>query len=598
MPTIQQENGVRSVKGLPLRWGIPAYRELHAAQAGAIGAMPEGYKRLSALLDDVTACPLPLDSTEAQLTILAERCAGECMNVALDVHEHAAMRVCVELIVRMHDLEPSTIKDDRQAVARYTDPAWWRRNLRTIHGRAREHAAMRLGFVSSRKGKYCSDEAARSRVGQRRRNRKVLENTTLENAETGQQFTLDQLADKSTANPKIRHDELMLRMDGVDEIAIENGHVGLFVTVTAPAAYHAVLEATGTPNPTYNGATPRETQLYLRDLWGRTRAQNARDGIAPYGFRVAEPHHDGCTHWHMMVFMPAEHIEIFQRNLRHHALQEGADDPGAQKRRVTFEKLDPAKGSAAAYMMKYTAKNIDGEEVKEDAQGRDIITKEMRVNAWAGVWGIRQFQAFGQPPVTPYRETRRIAEAVIEDAPEHVRAAWLACNRIDLVDEETGEIAGQKKCSWAAYIRAQGGVNTGRDYRIAVTTELRAVAGRYGLQDRDCPIGVHCKAAPGVNYASTRYTWRRVGVAVDVRVCRPWSPVNNCTRPPGRHWTDEASWSCAMAPHDDSEWWGQADFEVFESQDYLELVADQEARWGILAALKKCDQYDRERRQQ
>ena len=227
--------------------------------------------------------------------------------------------------------------------ARYTDPAWWRRGLRIIHGRAREHAAMRLGFVSSRRGKYCSDETAKSRVAQRRRNRRVLENTTLENVETGQQFALDKLADKSTANPKIRHDELMMRMDGVDEIAIEIGHEGLFVTLTAPSAYHAVLESTGKPNPRYNLATPRETQLYLRKLWARTRAQNARDGIAPYGFRVAEPHHDGCTHWHMMVFMPADDIETFQRNLRKFALQEGADDAGADKRRVTFEKLDPAK---------------------------------------------------------------------------------------------------------------------------------------------------------------------------------------------------------------------------------------------------------------
>ncbi|MGK5021937.1 replication endonuclease, partial [Janthinobacterium sp. LB2P10] len=554
MPIIQQENGIRSVKGLPLRWGIPAYRELHAAQAGTIGAMPEGYKRLSAMLDEVTACPLPLDSTEAQLTMLAERCANECMNVALDVHDAPTMRVCVELVVRMHNMEASEIKDDRQAVARYTDPAWWRRGLRIIHGRAREYAAMRLGFVSSRKGKYCSDEAVKSRIGQRRRNKRVLENTTLENVETGQQFALDELVDKSTANPVNRQNELMLRMDGVDEVAIEDGHEGLFVTLTAPSAYHAVLESSSMPNPKYNGATPRETQLYMRKVWAQTRAQNARDGIAPYGFRVAEPHHDGCTHWHMMVFMPADHIEIFQRNLRKYALKEGANDAGAQTRRVKFEKLDPSKGTAAAYMMKYTGKNIDASEIQEDKNGRDIITKEMRVNAWAGVWGIRQFQAFGQPPVTPYREVRRVDEEIIADAPEHVRAAWVACNRLDLVDEETGEIAGQKKCSWAAYIRAQGGVNMGRHYRIAITSELRAVAGRYGMQDRDCPIGVHFRAAPDVNYASSRYTWRRVGVAVDVRVCRPWSPVNNCTPAAGHRWEDDAPWPSQVEPHHDFEY--------------------------------------------
>lgn len=564
MPVIQQEAGIRSVKGLPLRWGIPAYRELSQAQAGAIGAMPEGYKRLSAMLDEVTACPLPLDSTEAQLCMLAERCASECMNVALDVHEAVAMRKSVEIIVRMYGMEPSSIKDDQQAVLRYMDAVWWRRNLRTVHGRAREHAAMRLGFVSSRKGKYVSDETAKSRVGQRRRNAKVLENTTLENAETGQKFTLDELAAKSTSNPVLRRGELMLRMDGTDEIAGELGHVGLFVTLTAPSAYHAVLEKTDSPNPKYNGATPRETQLYLRGVWELTRAQNGRDGLSPYGFRVAEPHHDGCTHWHMVVFMPAAHIEPFQRNLRRYALVEAGDEPGAQERRVTFTEMDPNEGSAAAYMMKYIGKNIGDGEIKEDKNGRDIITKEMRVDAWAGVWGIRQFQAFGQPPVTGYREFRRVDESIIVDAPEHVRAAWLSCNRVDLVDEETGEIAGQKKCSWAAYIRAQGGVNVGRHYRIAVTTELRVVAGRYGMQDRDCPTGMHCKASPDVNYASTRYTWRRSGVAFDVAVRRPWSPVNNCTPASEKNWEQWAPMPAEIPPHHDLAYYADCDFACFD----------------------------------
>ena len=564
MPTIQQENGIRSVKGLPLRWGIPAYRELNAAQAGAVGAMPEGYKRLSAMLDEVTACPLPLDSTEAQLCMLAERCASECMNVALEVHEAAAMRQSVELIVRMYDMEPAKIKDDRQAVLRYMDAVWWRRNLRTVHGRAREHAAMRLGFVSGRKGKYVSDETAKSRVGQRRRNKKVLENTTLENVETGQKFALDELASKSTSNPVLRRGELMLRMDGVDEIAIEMGHVGLFVTLTVPSAYHAVLEKTDTPNPRYNGATPRETQQYLRDVWALTRTKNGHDGLSPYGFRVAEPHHDGCTHWHMVVFMPKEDIEPFKKNLCHYALLEDGNEPGAQERRVTFTEMDPNEGSAAAYMMKYIGKNIGDGEIKEDKNGRDIITKEMRVDAWAGVWGIRQFQAFGQPPVTGYREFRRVDEAVIVDAPEHVRAAWLSCNRVDLVDEETGEIAGQQKCSWAAYIRAQGGVNVGRHYRIAVTTELRVVAGRYGMQDRDCPTGMHCKRMPAVNYASTRYTWRRSGVAFDVAVCRPWSPVNNCTPDRDVKWERDAPWPEEIAPHHDLAYFADCDFACFD----------------------------------
>jgi hypothetical protein len=540
MPVIQQEHGVKSVKGMPERWGVRAYDELAAAQQGhVIGEpMPASYTRLSELLDQITSGPLSLDMTEAQLCIMAEQCASECFNVALDVHDMWCMRVVVESVVKGYGIEPPKVKGDQQAVLRCMDGVWWRRSLRKLHGRAREHAAIRLGFVSSQAGKYCSNEAAHSRVAQNRRNAQGLKNTKMLNVETGQEFDLAQLSDKSTSNNKIRRGELMLRMDGCDEVAQELGHMGLFVTLTAPGAYHAVIEKTGKPNRDYNGATPRDVQTYLRDVWALARAQNARDCIAPYGFRVAEPHHDGCTHWHMVLFMPKEAIPVFVRNLSGYALAEDGNAPGAQEKRVTFKEIDPAQGSAAAYMAKYVGKNIGDNKIEEDKNGRTVISKEMRVDAWAGVWGIRQFQPIGQPPVTGYREFRRVPEKAIEGAPDHVKQAWLACNRVDLIDEETGEVAGVKRCDFAEYIRAQGGVNRGRDYRIAVATEVREVAGRYGMVARKCPTGVYCKSEPAKEYDSIRYTWRRLGSAVDLAVRRPWSPVNNCTGSEGLHLTN------------------------------------------------------------
>jgi hypothetical protein len=564
MPTIQQERGVKSVAGMPERWGRRAYAELSAAMAGVDGYKSERYRALAGLLDNLTGSPLALDMTEAQLCIMAEKCANECANIALDLHDAAAMRTLFAMIARQMGVEPPAVKDDRQAMLRCMDSAWWMRNLRTVHRRTREHAAIRLGLVSSQQGKYCSDEAAHSRVAQNRRNDKVLKNSKVQNVETGQEFTLDVLAAKSTSNNKIRHGELMMRMDGCDDVAQERGDVGLFVTVTAPGSYHAVQEKSGQPNPKYNGATPRDTQCYLRDLWVLTRAKNARDGIAPYGFRVAEPHHDGCTHWHMLVFMPADHIDIFKRNLSEYALAEDGDEYGAKERRVTFEVMDPAQGGAAAYIAKYVGKNIGSNEVKEDKNGKTIITKEMRVEAWASVWGIRQFQPIGQPPVTVYRELRRVPWETVEEAPEHIKAAWLACNRVDLLDEETGEVVGVKRCDWAQFVRAQGGVNMGRDYLIAMATELRAVEGRYGMADRKCPTGIYSKCAPDVEYKSTRYTWRRLGGAVDFDFRRPWSPVNNCTGADAPFWEAAAGYTGEIPPHDDSEWFAAFDFECFD----------------------------------
>ncbi|WP_181258967.1 replication endonuclease [Nitrosospira multiformis] len=61
----------------------------------------------------------------------------------------------------------------------------------------------RLGLVHSRKGKYVSDEALERRHKQNRRNRAILEHCIAVN-ELGQEYTLQQLADLSVSNPKIR----------------------------------------------------------------------------------------------------------------------------------------------------------------------------------------------------------------------------------------------------------------------------------------------------------------------------------------------------------------------------------------------------------
>ncbi len=577
MPIITQAHGVATVKGLPPRWAARAYKELKAAQAGAIGAMPERYKTLAAMLDEVTSAPLPLDATDAHLCVLAERYASECQNVALDLHDMAILRTGVELIVDMYGMERISAKEDaKQAVLRYCDPAWWRRQLRRVHGRAFEHAAIRLGFVSVRAGAYCSDETVKRRIAQNRRNAKTLDAVTMEN-ENGQEYTLGALASKGTSNKRIRRGELMLRMAGCEDVATELGHVGLFVTLTNPSKYHAVLAKSGTLNPKYNGCTPREAQQALMDVWTCTRAKNGREGLAPYGFRIAEPHHDGCPHWHILMFAPADQVEQIEKNLRLYALAEDGDEPGAQANRVKFVRIDPRLGTAAGYIAKYVGKNIDdhgvdehvdedGSVVETDFVGDDVIRPCQRVEAWAATWGIRQFQAIGQPPVTVWRELRRVEAERVAGAPQHVQDAWAACQRVEAVDADTGEVEVTHAADFGDYIRAQGGVNVGRHYRIAVAERLTAVEGRYGLAERYIPTGIYCRQTPAIEYASTRHTWRRTGVAVALR--SPRSPVNNCTDYAPPPWDSIAPAPQYMAPHDDSEWFGAFDFSYFDTDEY------------------------------
>lgn len=583
MPTIQQENGRRTVAGLPLRWGIRAYAQLKAAQAGVIGPMPAKYTTLAAMLDQITAAPLPLDATDAQLCVYAQRFADECSIQAAMLHDLKAIRARLAGMVVTRGLTPPAIEDDRQFLLRCVDAAWWRRNLRRVHGRAFEHGAIRLGFVSVRAGAYASNETVARRVAQNRRNAAGLAAIKMVN-EDGAEFTLAELAAKGVGNKAIRRGELMLRMAGCEAIAVEQGHVGLFVTLTAPSKYHAMLAKSGTMNPNYDGATPRQAQAYLQEVWACIRAKNHRDGIAPYGFRIAEPHHDGCPHWHILMFVPADQVDQLNDTMRAYALAEDGDEPGARRNRVKIVRIEADKGTAAGYIAKYVGKNIDGEHVGEhrdaagnvvesDLVGDQVIAPSQRVEAWAAQWGIRQFQAIGQPPVTVWRELRRVEAERVAGAPQHVQDAWSACQRVTSVDPDTGEVIVEHAADFGAYIRAQGGVNTGRHYRIGVAERVEMREGRYGLAERPVPAGVYCRAMPAAVFASTRHSWKRAGVAVAVALDRPWSPVNNCTDE-APFWEAAAAYSGDIAPHDDSEYFANFDFAYFDTDEYKNLFTD------------------------
>lgn len=562
MPVIRQENGIRTIAGLPPRWGRKAYRELNQARGGVVvGQLPERYLKLSALLDEVTAAPIPLDATDAQLCVAALHRSQECMSLSGRVHDKAALRQRMQAMCDQQGVPAPGVKDDVQFIARCCDPAWWRRQFRKVFGRTFEHAAVRLGLVSVRAGAYASDETVLRRLDQNRRNAKILDSVQMAN-DQGQEYALADLVAKSVANRKVRRGELMLRMRGCEEIANDLGHVGVFVTQTCPSKFHAVLAQSGTVNPNYNGASAREGHAYLQHVWQCERAAFAREGIQPYGFRIAEPHHDGCPHWHMLLFVAADKVERFIKIMQAYALAEDGEEPGAKRNRIKIVRIEAGKGTAAGYIAKYVGKNIDDEHVPEhkardgaviekDLIGDEVIRPCQRVEAWAACWGIRQFQAIGQPPVTVWRELRRVAADKVEGASEHVRKAHAAVQKTE-----------DKPADFAAYIRAQGGIGVGRNYLIAVAKEVRTVQGKYGVYEGEKPTGIFDRARPEAGiYASTRYEWRVVGKmrAVDV----PWTRVNNCTPPA---WTAEVKGTNPVPNFDASDW--------FDSQEFRGIAID------------------------
>lgn len=399
---------------------------------------------------------LRLASSDEELRDAAEGRARVCAGLARGRAPDAAYPAMAEY-ARRQGIEPPA-PDERRGittagcVARLCEGRWWRRALRRSVGRRVEAAAINLRLVHRQRGTpYASEDTVKAHRAQRARNQGILEQIAAIN-EDGQEYTLAELADLSTSNPRLRHSELMARIAGFDALAVDLGHAREFWTLTTPSRFHR-MHSHGEENRAWDGSTPREAQAHLAKLWARVRAFLARRGVRLYGVRVAEPHHDGTPHWHALIFFPARWPGEAERAavprvraiVRRYALHDSPDEPGARAHRFRAERIDPKKGSAAAYLIKYVAKHTgyagDGPQQGE-MFGDSPRAKSERVNAWASRWGIRQFQFLGGPPVTVWRELRRMD---YEDAGT-LEAARRAADAGD----------------WAEFVRAMGGPLTSR----------------------------------------------------------------------------------------------------------------------------------------
>ena len=534
-------------------------------------------------LDDVEICGMAKRlAAQAEELEAADRALGATDAQCVD---------SIRMLVRAVGVAENRPIEGVPAIKRAQDAAWWRRLLRVHVARLVEGAHVRQAMVHKGSGAYVSEMGLARRAEQKERNAASLARTVFKN-EAGQYWRLDELAKLGVSNPIVRGDELMTRIRGAEEYADSRAHVGEFLTLTLPSRFHAVKLGSGGrpfPNPKYDASLlPRDGQLWLRKAWARVRSQLTRDGIKFYGLRVAEPHHDATPHWHMLLWVEGEaQAQRLKEVVLHHWLRDDGDERGARENRVNFKRM--LCGGAAGYVAKYITKSVgqlalvehkdvvDGLQVTMDFgptdpdELREVTQGHVRVESWASTWGIRQFQAFGMPSVSIWRELRRVTPDQLElftrEGDKATTGAFAACHR-----------HGAIKACWRRFMEHMGGhCRARRDWhmRLFKRENFDEIPNRYGEVlpfVKVVGLRVQMGRMHGQVLISRRMDWFPVvgdeasetlaqmqqcadeGVPFRQALPAAWTRFNNCTARLGNDLVKEITGTTGYLEHHASDW--------------------------------------------
>nr|WP_280921266.1 replication endonuclease [Serratia sp. PL17] len=437
------------------------------------------------------------------------------------------------------------------ALARLRCANWWYRKLWHLRCEWREAQLRAVCLVHKHSSVYISQDALVHKREQRRKAMEFFKAHELVN-EDGVTLSMEDVITASNSNPKHRRNEMMACAKGLEQLAEIRGDCAVFYTITCPSKYHATLSS-GMPNPKWNHTTPRETSDYLVNLFASIRKALHRQSLRWYGLRVAEPHHDGTVHWHLLCFMRKKDRKKITSIMRNFAIRIDRAELGSGlgkniKPRFDVELITKSKGSPTSYIAKYVSKNIDGRGLKDTVSketGKSLKDTVENVTAWASLHRVQQFRFFGIPSRQAYRELRLLAGQMSRKGVTGRKTPRINDKAVD--DVLSAADAG----CFATYISKQGGVLIPRKYHIVRTaytssetpndygdhcTQIYGIwSPRLGTNSRICThVGdwkmVRKTDSNAPNVATDAIGGDRVGVDLDRQggPSAPWTSGNNC----------------------------------------------------------------------
>lgn len=417
------------------------------------------------------------------------------------------------------------------SLARMLCADWWYRKLWKMRCEWREEQLRAVCLVNKKASPYVSYEAVIHKREQRRKSLEFFRSHELV-SEDGDSLDMEDVINASASNPAHRRNEMMACVKGLELIAEMRGDCAVFYTITCPSRFHATL-SNGRPNPKWSNATVRQSSDYLVDTFAAFRKAMHKAGLRWYGVRVAEPHHDGTVHWHLLCFMRKKDRRSVTALLRKFAIREDREELGNNTEpRFKSELINPRKGTPTSYIAKYISKNIDGRGLANEISketGKSLRDNAEHVCAWASLHRVQQFRFFGIPGRQAYRELRLLAgQAERRQDGSKAGAPVLDNPRLDAV------LAAADVGCFATYIMKQGGVLVPRKHHLVRTA--------YELNDEPSAYGDHSTRIYGIwspiaegRICTHAVKWKMVRKAVDVQeaiadqgACAPWTRGNNC----------------------------------------------------------------------
>ncbi|NXZ86277.1 replication endonuclease [Serratia fonticola] len=364
------------------------------------------------------------------------------------------------------------------ALARLCCATWWQRRLWRYRCEWREEQLRAVCQVGANTSAFVSNDALVHKREQRRLTREFIKSHELVN-DDGVRLDMEDVYYAGNSNPQHRRFEMMATMKGLENVAELRGDSAVWCTITCPSKYHATL-TNGKPNRKWTARTVRDSSDYLVDMFASVRKKLNRNGLRWYGIRVAEPHHDGTVHWHMMIFTRPDEREAVIDILQEFAIRVDLAELGEDiTPRFKAELITKDKGTPCSYIAAYIGKNIDGAPLRkpdpktgkvrvDHESGKSMADTVEHAIAWASLHRVRQFQFFGIPSRQTYRELRLLAGQMS-------RIGITGKKKQRLTDKAMDDVlsAADAGCI-ATYILKQGGVLSPRCDHVVRTAYSEA----------------------------------------------------------------------------------------------------------------------------